>query len=586
METIKFKIDYFKTKTPDFGYLEDTIETEGYAPYNIRDLQNYYPIYDEFFELNPSNTRTIALNHLYHIVDLDTVKNRITGDCTKVPIFTKFAPLLDPIHYMIGKYATFEGKTTVLPQYKMEEGTCIPKIGSIYNASYIDNFFYYLTSQLLHTHGFVHGMDYYGAFLGIQAKYRIDVVDDIDYLEESSFFKKNRGILFDVENHINPFSNFGSRGNKNKIQIDDDADCPIELDSLDIEEEKEMAAEMTAEAVEMKEVVDSGELIEEIYEKEDSSSSSSSVSSDSSLNDSSDEDECGSDEEKDENTECGSEDEEWSSIGEVESDNDSNESNESSSEEPVVYAYINNFPVQMICLEKCDNTFDSLLLEGELVEKEYAAILFQVIMILVTYQKCFGFTHNDLHTNNIMFSKTSAKYIDYVFRGVSYRVPTYGRIFKIIDFGRAIYTFGGKVYGSDSFGVGGDAHTQYNCEPFFDEKKKRIDPNPSFDLCRLGCSIYDFILNEDTDLKHIDEFQRTILRWCTDDRGKNILYKKSGEDRYPDFKLYKMIARTVHANTPEAQLAFPFFSQFQYNREKDKKGESIMINIDDLPVYI
>jgi hypothetical protein len=325
--------------------------------------------------------------------------------------------------------------------------------------------------------------------------------------------------------------------------------------------------------------------IEEIYEKEGSVagsvagsviSSYSTSSSDSSFNDSS------VDEYEDDNKVIDRMEEEddediWSSV---------DSETKSISEEPVVYAYINNFPVQMICLEKCDNTFDSLLVGGKIEEKEYAAILFQVIMVLITYQKCFRFTHNDLHTNNIMFSKTLVKYIDYVYNGLSYRVPTYGRIFKIIDFGRAIYTFGGKVYGSDSFSTWGDAHTQYNCEPFFDDKKVRIDPNPSFDLCRLGCSIYDFILDEDTDLKNIDEFQRTILRWCRDDRGKNILYKKNGEDRYPDFKLYKMIARTVHAHTPEAQLSFPFFSQFQYNGEKVKKGESIAINIDDLPVYI
>jgi hypothetical protein len=226
------------------------------------------------------------------------------------------------------------------------------------------------------------------------------------------------------------------------------------------------------------------------------------------------------------------------------------------------------------------------LIHEKLKEEEYAAILFQVIMILITYQKCFAFTHNDLHTNNIMFTRTSVEYIDYIYRDKSYRVPTYGHIFKIIDFGRAIYKFKGKSYMSDSFDKGGDAHTQYNCEPFFDEKKKRIEPNPSFDLCRLGCSIYDFILDENTDLNDIDEFQRTILRWCTDDRGKNILYKKSGEDRYPDFKLYKMIARTVHEHTPEAQLADPFFSRFQYNGLKIKNGESITINIDDLPIYI
>jgi hypothetical protein len=573
MENNKFMIDYFKNKTPDIGYLEDITETmdEGYSPYNIKNLQNYHPLYSEFFELNSTNAKTIALNHLYHIVDLDTVKNRKTGDLSKVPIFTKFAPLLDPIHYMIGKYSAFEGKTVVLPQNTSDMNECIPKMSSIYNASYIDNFFYYLTSQILHTHGFIHGMDYYGSFLGIQEKYRIDVVDDIEYLNDSSFFKKNRGILFDVENHFNPFSNFGSRNNKNKLEIGGE-DCLIEVDSFSLD----------GEAIEENVIL--CDNIEEIYEKASSvcsgSSSSSSSSSDSSnslINDSSDE-EGDSEGESEGDSQGGSEgdSEEWSSVDE-----------ESESEDPIVYAYIKNFPVQMICLEKCDDTFDSLLIRGELGEQEYAAILFQVIMILATYQKCFAFTHNDLHTNNIMFSKTSAKYIDYLYAGKSYRVPTYGRIFKIIDFGRAIYTFGGKVFGSDSFIAGGDAHTQYNCEPFYDEKKKRIDPNPSFDLCRLGCSIYDFILDEDTDLKKIDEFQRTILRWCMDDRGKNILYKKSGEDRYPDFKLYKMIARTVHAHTPEAQLTYPFFSQFSTKEHTEiEKGESVMINIDELPVYI
>ena len=37
--------------------------------------------------------------------------------------------------------------------------------------------------------------------------------------------------------------------------------------------------------------------------------------------------------------------------------------------------------------------------------------LFQIIMILITYQKIFNFTHNDLHTNNVMFIKTDKKYL-------------------------------------------------------------------------------------------------------------------------------------------------------------------------------
>jgi hypothetical protein len=117
------------------------------------------------------------------------------------------------------------------------------------------------------------------------------------------------------------------------------------------------------------------------------------------------------------------------------------------------------------------------------------------------------------------------------------------------------------------------------------EDKPRIDPNYSFDLCRLGCSIYDFVIDDDDedDVKHMDEFQKTIKRWCTDDNGKNILYKKNGEERYPNFKLYKMIARTVHKHTPLAQLEFDFFKQFKQNG-----GEPVdnIMDIDKIPCYV
>ncbi|NCA20779.1 MAG: signal recognition particle-docking protein FtsY, partial [Crocinitomicaceae bacterium] len=44
----------------------------------------------------------------------------------------------------------------------------------------------------------------------------------------------------------------------------------------------------------------------------------------------------------------------------------------------------------------------------------------------------------------------------------------------------------------------------------------------------------------------MDDLQKVIAQWCLDDNGKNVLYKRNGQERYPDFKLYKMIARTVH----------------------------------------
>ena len=84
---------------------------------------------------------------------------------------------------------------------------------------------------------------------------------------------------------------------------------------------------------------------------------------------------------------------------------------------------------------------------------------------------------------------------------------------------------------SDSYHHKGDASTQYNCEPFFNENRPTLEPNMSFDLCRLASSIFDFVTDIDDDENELDEVQKTIKRWCEDDNGKNILYKRNGQER-------------------------------------------------------
>ena len=185
-----------------------------------------------------------------------------------------------------------------------------------------------------------------------------------------------------------------------------------------------------------------------------------------------------------------------------------------------------------------------------------------------------------------MYNKTEKKYIYYIYNKVKYRVPTYGRIFKIIDYGRGIYKFNGNLMCSDSFHPKGDAATQYNCEPYFDEKKPRLDPNYSFDLCRLGCSLFDYFVED------LDEINTLIKKnpvisvvndWVKDDKNRNILYKTNGDERYPEFKLYKMIARTVHNHTPENQLNKKVFAKFKIT---DIPKKQKIINIDKIPKMV
>jgi hypothetical protein len=291
--------------------------------------------------------------------------------------------------------------------------------------------------------------------------------------------------------------------------------------------------------------------------------------------------------EKEKDKEKEKEEEEEERQDNEEEDEDNSSSSCSEEEEEILKATIKSFPVQVIAMEFCEDTFDNLILSDDLTDEQWYSALMQIVMILITYQKCFSFTHNDLHTNNVMYNKTDKKFLYYCYQKKYYKVPTFGRIFKIIDFGRSIYKFDGKLFCSDSFQEGGDAASQYNTEPYMNDKKPRLEPNYSFDLCRLACSIFDYVVEDMEEIKNLknckDPIQRLIVEWCLDDKGVNLLYKNNGTDRYPDFKLYKMIARCVHNHTPQAQLLRPEFKSFEL---KTVPSTDDIIDIDKLPVYI
>ena len=564
---------------------EPSEEKMDYNPFRTNHLQQYNPTYLLFFQLNKNNFNNVSFNHKYYIKNMFEVIDVKTNETIKQNVFVKCSPLLDPIRYMTGKYDVYGEKIRVLPTVESDESVCIDKILKHTNASYIDNFFCFLSSVLVNEHDIVHGINYFGSFLGIQEKFKMNVEDDIEYLANYTYFKENVGKRFCIENEQflnNGFFNYGSKNNKQKLKImendanDEEPALVLECDVLETNfgEKNDTMGETNVEMVYANENDDVKR--ETVVEDENDDDDSDSNDSDSSGEDSgvSDDDEDGGSEEDDDSSE-----EEWE------------DESEGSCDDNDVFAYINNFPIQMICLEKCDGTLDELF-EQELMNDENGfSMLFQIIMTLLMYQKCFDFTHNDLHTNNIMYVKTDVKYLFYFYDNTYYRVPTFGRIFKIIDFGRAIYKYNGLMFCSDSFSSGGDASTQYNCEPFYNKKKPRIEPNYSFDLCRLACSIYDFIMvDNDMNENKMNSFQKLIHDWCLDDQGKNILYKKNGDERYPNFKLYKMIARNVHNKEPKEQIKLDVFQQYVFsnnhkNAKKIKHSTIPLLNVDALPIY-
>ena len=566
----KFDLFYHKLPKINMNLFSDISANDSYDPLSLTNIQFFNPLYNELFNLDENTYNKISLNHRFQFLDTNHLFDTTTKNTLEQPVFIKFSPLIDPTRYMVGKYKDFHSDFNNLPTFDDNSGNIISKMLDPNNVSYIDNFFYYLTSKTLYTHNFINSIDYYGSFLAIQKQFKVEISEDLEYLYSSSFFNNNVNSLFSISIVDDGFHNFSSRANKNHLCFSKSLKHNITVNSL-----PDIDNPITDSSIDSCSVI--YEKTKSINSDNEDNNSTCSINSSTSSNDSnisnSTDDNEHDDDEHDDNDDDEHDDD--STCWETDSNNVSN------CEES--FAYINNFPIQAICIEKCKGTLDKLFENENLSSYESVCALFQIIMTLLCYQKSFHFTHNDLHTNNIMYNETNIDYLHYKYNKQIYKVPTYGRIYKIIDFGRSIYRFNNRLYCSDSFGPSGDASTQYNCEPYLNIDKPRIDPNFSFDLCRLGCSLYDFIIDDDEDTNNFNDLQKIVQLWCTDDNGKNILYKKNGEERYPDFKLYKMIARTVHHHTPEAQLKLPYFKQFEIS--KDDISNQNIINIDDIPIY-
>ena len=563
----QFTVEYVKNKSDFLKTLENTDNLK------LKNIQNYVPLYEKFFVLNETNYNNINLNQRFQIKSVSdrphfNKLNCILIDSTNTiekneEVFVKFSPLLDPIKYLVGKYDYNDVNIFNLPKLDNNR-VCHEKVKSVYNSAYTDSFFSFLTSKLLNEHGFIHGLDFYGSYLANLSDYKVNIFDDIEYLSESTFFNDHKDSLFTVDDDFyDMICESDSRDRKKRLQFGKEINSDIDIEVIETGK-----SEGYSTLSDVKNIEEINNIVSEGSEEKISRKTNSTCSSRSSHTEDDSEDD-----DSDEGESCDGSESISSSIDDDE-------------EEEQIFAHIEDFPVDMICLESCKDTLDSFMLGEDVEPDEWLAILMQVIMQLIAYQKVFAFTHNDLHTNNIMYTETDKQYLYYCFDSNYYKVPTYGKIWKIIDFGRAIYKFDGKVICSDSFAQGEDAATQYNCEPFLNQDKPRLEPNFSFDLCRLGCSLFDYFdcdLESLTSTEDLDDVQEVIVDWCKDDKDKNILYKKNGEERYPEFKLYKMIARNVHNHKPINQLEREQFSQFKISKKKIKKNLSKVLNIDVLP---
>ena len=241
----------------------------------------------------------------------------------------------------------------------------------------------------------------------------------------------------------------------------------------------------------------------------------------------------------------------------------SNISFNSNGDNEVNYVKVYNFPVQLNCIEMLNNTLDNYLDEnGKISDIEWKSILFQICFGLAVAQKQYNFVHNDLHSSNIMFKNTTLDYLYFNFKGKFFKIPTFGKIVKIIDFERGTFNLGDKIFFSDVFKKNGDAEGQYNYPYNNSLNNCKIKPNKSFDLSRLATTIIDHF-EEDTHIYNL------LKLWASDKYGNFLM---NYED---DFNLYKNIAKNVKSAIPKNQINKMIFKEFILERENINKEEFI-----------
>lgn len=478
-------------------------------------------------------------------------KNKL-GDC-----FVKATHLLEPVTYMRGEYEKNEDKRR-------------HKLGEPMNQAYVDCLASWAVSKIREAGNSPHFCDFYGYKVGCADKYYYNMSDEFeDYKYKRWFWENKEKGLFDFKVFIG----------------EDRRPIPEELkEYFDKPNEEELCEDEDKEKLNKKPAIEIDELrgcVEIDAEEIRGSSGGAGLG-------------------VDELGECksvSSDDMKFEDADDAEHvDNDEEEEGSSSSEseqpeeEIEIYAEIPNFPVMLICMEKNEDTMDSLLLEEEFEkgwEKRWMAWIFQVVCALTQLQNMLDMTHNDLHTNNILWKETGEQFIYYRHNGKYWKVPTYGKVFRIIDFGRAIFKSpDGKIIYSDDFLADNDAAGQYNFGPFYNDKETIIEPNKSFDLVRLATGLYEELFEDEKpekkeDGKMLSEEEGMIVwetnsrlhdmlwSWLIDDEGRNVLIKPNGDERFPGFDLYQHIAKHCREAVPEEQFE-RWFSEFEIDAGKVK----------------
>lgn len=470
---------------------------------------------------------------------------RTPNEIRAINAYCKITHLLDPIAHL-------QGKVTLQSDDVRATNKAKQKLNEPMNQAYVENIAYSYLSRLREKNLSPHFPYYYGAFTATAKTYVWNITDDINSYRRKKWFWK----AIDMEQihiRVEDSGSIGSRPSSLESETSSETHTTEEL----------FDPELDALCVRTENVsIHTAKL--SFHSEQPRTKEKKSLESEIE-NDTDEEDE-------------------------TDEEDDGDETDEEDDETPV-YMDIPKFPVMLLYLEQFEGVMDDLVHHPEALEIEnpttaeretmWAAWIFQVIAALCTVQHLASLTHNDLHTNNVAWRNTDEPFLYYTRRnGTVWKVPTYGKIFVIIDFGRVIFRLQEKVLYSDDFCHGNYASTQYNFGPLRDlHRTEEVLPNPSFDLCRFATSLFETLFPEQPDPKPegrilsaepglivretVSELFNVLWSWMVTDDGENVLVDADGDDKYPCFDLYEVIAKKCHHARPCDQVERAPFTQFR-----------------------
>lgn len=276
---------------------------------------------------------------------------------------------------------------------------------------------------------------------------------------------------------------------------------------------------------------------------------------------------------------CHSCEEEQESITEEQPDESEEQEDqpEEQDDEPI-FATLKDVPAAYVFMEKLEGTLFELGIQQRVYDPvEWKSWVFQIAWGLYVAQAKANFFHNDLHSNNVMYKSTEQEFLYFKFEDRFYKLPTFGRIMKIIDFGRSIATLQisglkhPKTFMCDLFREDQEAAGQFNWGPQRNPDYPEYEPNPSFDMVYLSISLLDILPTQDKN----DELRMALLDWVKDDSGKPIHEKENGRERYHGFDIYKAITRKCKNAKPAMILSHSMFQEFLVPKDTIPLGTQI-----------